>query len=278
MKDKIEVYRVGEMWDQTDENEDFYIKRNSDVVGEKHLHDCFEIELIVKGTCKEIVNGIEKPVADGDITLITPVDLHEVSNIQSLELYNVMFNPEIIDEKILDLILTNNDNRIISIHLENEDFNYALNILNRAEKEYRQKQKNYDRFVVDAINQLLIMIIRQYEHSDIDNNELTIRAATLFIRMNFKNNPSLTDVAKSVGLDAAYFSVRFHEMMGVTYKEYINSIKLNYASRALRMRSDTPVSDICYNSGFESLSNFHRQFKKKFGCSPREYAKINRDN
>ena len=106
-----------------------------------------------------------------------------------------------------------------------------------------------------------------------ERKELLMRSAALYVRMNFKQNPTLEDAARAVNLDPAYFSVKFHEIMGVTFKKYLNEIKLNFASKALKNNREMSVSDICYDSGFESLSHFHREFKKKFARTPLEFRK-----
>lgn len=266
------VFYVGKMWDQTEENQVFYIRKNDDVVGAPHWHDCFEIEFIIDGTCTEVLNGVGRDVKRGDITLITPTDLHEVRNIDSLVIYNMMFAAETIDDEILNTILLKSANTF-SWSLSDRDFAYALNILEYADTEFHQKNKNYERFMIDTINQLLTIILRMSDTEISERKELSMRSAALYIRMNFKRNPTLEDVAQAVNLNPAYFSVKFHEIMGVSYKEYLNDIKLNFASKALKNNREMSVSEICYESGFGSLSHFHREFKEKFGCTPLEFRR-----
>lgn len=266
------VFYVGKMWDQTEENQVFYIRKNDDVAGASHWHDCFEIEFIIEGSCTEVLNGVGRDVKRGDITLITPTDLHEVRNIDSLVIYNMMFAAETIDNEILNTILLKSANTF-SWSLSDRDFAYALNILEYADTEFRQKNKNYERFMIDTINQLLTIILRMSDTEISERKELSMRSAALYIRMNFKRNPTLEDVAQAVNLNPAYFSVKFHEIMGVSYKEYLNDIKLNFASKALKNNREMSVSEICYESGFGSLSHFHREFKEKFGCTPLEFRR-----
>ena len=266
------VFYVGKMWDQTEENQVFYIRKNDDVAGASHWHDCFEIEFIIEGSCTEVLNGVGRDVKRGDITLITPTDLHEVRNIDSLVIYNMMFAAETIDNEILNTILLKSANTF-SWSLSDRDFAYALNILEYAYTEFRQKNKNYERFMIDTINQLLTIILRMSDTEISERKELSMRSAALYIRMNFKRNPTLEDVAQAVNLNPAYFSVKFHEIMGVSYKEYLNDIKLNFASKALKNNREMSVSEICYESGFGSLSHFHREFKEKFGCTPLEFRR-----
>ena len=70
-----------------------------------------------------------------------------------------------------------------------------------------------------------------------------MRSAALYIRMNFKKNPTLSEVARAVNLNPRCFSVRFHEIMGFTFKKYINEIKLNFASKALKNNPEMSISD-----------------------------------
>lgn len=266
------VFYVGKMWDQTEENQVFYIRKNDDVVGTAHWHDCFEIEFVIEGSCTEVLNGVGRDVKRGDITLITPTDLHEVRNIDSLVIYNLMFAAETIDNEILNTILLKSANTF-SWSLSDRDFAYALNILEYADTEFHQKNKNYERFMIDTINQLLTIILRMSDTEISERKELSMRSAALYIRMNFKRNPTLEDVAQAVNLNPAYFSVKFHEIMEVSYKEYLNDIKLNFASKSLKNNREMSVSEICYESGFGSLSHFHREFKEKFGCTPLEFRR-----
>jgi len=66
MAEKIAYFRLGKMWDPAFKDERFYIIKNAHPSGRLHWHDCFEIEIITKGSCKEVVNGGEIPAAVGD--------------------------------------------------------------------------------------------------------------------------------------------------------------------------------------------------------------------
>ena len=52
--------------------------------------------------------------------------------------------------------------------------------------------------------------------------------------------------------------------------DYIIDIRLGFAARLL-VDSTMSVAEICYDCGFNNLSNFNRIFKKKKACSPKEF-------
>lgn len=97
------------------------------------------------------------------------------------------------------------------------------------------------------------------------------RAAKL-IRQRHSENLSLADVASAVKLSRERLSRLFHETLGITYSEYLVQVRLASA-RQLLNESDAPITEVAYESGFQSLSQFNRSFAKLEGRSPREFRK-----
>ena len=271
MNKKIDRFQIGKMWDPNFKDQMFYIVKNETPSGLIHWHDCFEIELILKGTCIEVVNGYQIPVAVGDAVLVTPTDLHELKDLNNLTIYTIMFDSDILDSELLNKVLMKDDS-IISSSLNDEDFKYILTVLDYACQKFRKKEPDCERFIINSINQLLSIMLYQTGRTISKEKDLSIRTAAFYMKMHFRENPSLQEVAQSANLDEAYFSVKFHETMGVTFKKYLNDMKLNFASKSL-VNTDSAVADICYESGFESLSHFHREFKKKY-----DYHRLNSES
>jgi len=70
-----------------------------------------------------------------------------------------------------------------------------------------------------------------------------------------------------------YLSRCMKKYFGISVTEYINALKINYASNLL-LRSNTPIISICFDSGFQNVSHFNRVFKKEYGISPREFREM----
>ena len=99
---------------------------------------------------------MDRGVKRDDITLITPTNPHKVRDIDSLIIYNVMFETEAIDDEMLNTVLLKSANKF-GRRLSERESAYALCILEYADTEFRQKNKNYERFMIDTVNQLLTM-------------------------------------------------------------------------------------------------------------------------
>lgn len=94
--------------------------------------------------------------------------------------------------------------------------------------------------------------------------------ACAFIAQNFSDEISLASVAHVAGMSANYFSGIFAETTGINFIEYLTRVRIQKARDLLR-DPRLRISEIAFEVGFQSLSQFNRAFKRVEGCSPREY-------
>lgn len=91
-----------------------------------------------------------------------------------------------------------------------------------------------------------------------------------YVEAHFTESISLANVAELVGMSDSAFSHFFKSKTNTTFIDYINSLRI---AKACQLLSDTnqTVSEICYNCGFNNMSNFIRMFKKEKQYTPNEY-------
>jgi AraC-like DNA-binding protein len=87
-------------------------------------------------------------------------------------------------------------------------------------------------------------------------------------------NLSLQDYAEMLNLSLSSFKRHFISVYKTTPGHWLQEQKLNHAYKLL-ISSDKPVTDISFESGFESSTHFSYLFKKKFGLPPLKYRKKN---
>ena len=91
-----------------------------------------------------------------------------------------------------------------------------------------------------------------------------------YIDEHYKDELSLEQLADLVGMTPTAFSRYFKQRTSKNISEYIVDIRLGHAARMLIDTADS-VSVICWRTGFNTLSNFNRLFRKRKGCSPTEF-------
>ncbi|TWV10574.1 helix-turn-helix transcriptional regulator [Bacteroidaceae bacterium HV4-6-C5C] len=91
-----------------------------------------------------------------------------------------------------------------------------------------------------------------------------------FIADHYQEEIRLSTLADMVGMTSVSFSRFFRLRTGKTLSDYILDIRLGFASRML-VDSTRTIAEICYDSGFNNLSNFNRMFKRQKGCPPKEF-------
>lgn len=94
-----------------------------------------------------------------------------------------------------------------------------------------------------------------------------------YIDAHFTEAVRQTDLAAMVGMSPSAFSNFFKMHTGRTLSDYLIDIKLGRATRLL-VDSSKNIAEICYECGFNNLSNFNRIFKAKRGYTPREFRAL----
>ena len=99
---------------------------------------------------------------------------------------------------------------------------------------------------------------------------LMVRKAREYITLNRTKALSLAHVAKASGASVFHFCRVFKKTTGLTFTDYVARVRLEDAKTEL-LNPDRRVSEIAYNVGFQSLTQFNRVFKRVFGQSPTEF-------
>ncbi|TLU74466.1 AraC family transcriptional regulator [Lichenicoccus roseus] len=85
------------------------------------------------------------------------------------------------------------------------------------------------------------------------------------------------EMAELSGYSPSAFSRAFHRQIGLTFTAYVNGMRINRACRLLTT-SDRTVTEICFETGFNNVSNFNRQFLSRTAMTPRAYRRHHRAN
>jgi len=109
-----------------------------------------------------------------------------------------------------------------------------------------------------------------------DCDTLYGRIQALFTEQKIYLNPrlKLSDVASMSGTNRTYVSNFFNRHLNTTFFEYVNGLRVDHACGLLLATQDS-LDQVSANSGFNSLSTFHRVFSKKMKCTPSDFRRAN---
>lgn len=135
----------------------------------------------------------------------------------------------------------------------------------------------------DQITNLLLLLQKMATYSDrqllasllyyeafptFGNNR--IEKIISFINSNYTRDISLTEIASMAAMNPSAFCRYFKENTGKTYVKYVADMRIGYACKLLTLNKMN-ISQICYECGFDSISNFNRTFKQATQFTPTQY-------
>ena len=99
-----------------------------------------------------------------------------------------------------------------------------------------------------------------------------------YINDNLTEPFSETDLARIAGLSTGAFSRSFRRHTGLALVQFVTRLRINFACHLLMETGDLRITDVCFASGFNNLSNFNRQFLRHKGMTPSRFRALLGEN
>ncbi len=102
--------------------------------------------------------------------------------------------------------------------------------------------------------------------------------AIAFIRENLTQPFDEADLAAIAGQSTGAFSRAFRRHTGMSLVQYLKRLRINLACQILMSEENASITDICFEVGFNNLSNFNRQFLAEKGMPPSRFRRLLGEN
>lgn len=137
-----------------------------------------------------------------------------------------------------------------------------------------ERGPGYELGVKAAMLRLLFHLMRMQPEMTLTESAGMVRLKSVLQRVEEEYAQPLTveQIARGCGCSTSHFMRWFKQLTGTTFTVYLNERRLAVAAERLRQSSDS-ILFIAGEVGFENLSNFNRQFKARYGVTPREYRR-----
>ena len=232
-----------------------------------HWHSFFEIEIILSGQGKYVINDIEYDIASPNVFLLTPTDFHYVTASGVTELINISFHENMLSDRDLTALIFSSVHKAYT--LDEDTYRRIISTARLLEHEC-SIEGDCQQTLLHYLVKCLLRENESLDTTEIGDAKLSgIKKAIIFTELHFREPISQAQVAAEAGYTPAYFSKLFKKVTGESYTQTLNRYRLNYARTLLG--NGMSVAESCFNSGFGSLTNFLEAFKKSYGISPSEY-------
>ena len=267
----------------------FYIveRHKSEFTYPIHRHKEFELNFVqnAKGVRRVVGDSVEE-IGDYDLVLIAGEDLEHVweqgsckaSDIREI---TIQFHPDLLSGSFISRNQFGTVKRMfekaqhgISFPLESIMKVYStLDRLTGENDGFMQLLDILQIFYELSKGEYKVLSSSSFSRAARDRESKRVKTVKQYINDHYADNLSLDQLSGLIGMSPSSFSRFFKQRTGKTLSSYITDIRLGVAARAL-VDSTQNISEICYGSGFNNLSNFNRAFKNRRGYTPRDFRAL----
>lgn len=232
-----------------------------------HYHSLFEIYFILEGSCTYFIDNKVYDISPGDIIVIPDGIIHHTKY----------------DNRAHSRILINCSRRFVPMSVISDMstnfylyrnpfiFDEALNILNKIEAEYKQKDRLSEEITACHMHSLFYLLVRNKENcSSVEMKNKIIEQAVNYVQDNFHLPITLSETAERFSVSPEHFSRMFKKETGFGFCKYLNSIRLQQAEKLLKETKSPSITKIAAECGFDDSNYFSKKFKEMYGVSPKK--------
>lgn len=253
-----------------------------------HYHPEYEIVLVTESRGKRFIGDKISDFDKGDLALIGPNLPHLYRNDpnyylpdSSLRAQSIVihFLESALGEGFLELPETLKIRKLLERAL------YGLDI--KGETNRQVSERLYEMLDLNGFERLLklLEILHIFSESDeclpisgagmAGHNEQDnerINRVFEFVMQHFAEDIRVSEAARLVNMSDNAFSRYFRHRTRKTFSSFLSEIRLGHAGKLL-VEEEKSVAEICFESGFNNLSNFNRQFREFYRFTPLQFRK-----
>ena len=232
----------------------FFVTESTDPAFPPHIHRDFECFSQKSGCCEVTIDGKSYLLTSGKSVLIFPFQIHSYQMLEggSFELF--VFSPDLVPsyfKKVAGVIP--------------EDASFCRPAIYAASEDSVFLKKSFAYGVCGAFDRDRAYVKR----NDGFGNNILVDLLQFAMR-NYQTSCLLREAAAKIGYDYAYVSKLFKRRVGVSFREYVNRLRIS-ESKDLLASTSKSISEIATESGFQGLREFDRTFFKIEHLTPTEY-------
>ncbi len=253
-----------------------------------HNHDFYELVIVRNGNGHHIFDGERFPISAGNVFLVSPWQYHGYEAEDSLNIFNILFYPKVMEPFIDDLNaipgfqllfiiapeMEREHRRSGNLRIKEEILPAAVDAINIMFAEQNGRKSGYRTAMLAAFMNLVLLLSRNcepgngryYLHAD------RISRIISYMEKNYQQDISLDNLTRLSGMSGSSFRRHFLKATGVSPIEYLLQLRLRKAALLLSCGL-LSVGEVAMRCGFNDSNYFSHQFRRQFGKSPSIYRR-----
>ena len=250
----------------------------------QHYHDFFEVFIALEDEAAHLINGRYLQLHKGDIVFLRPQMLHMsiypkrsakqrriIINYNSLPLPGMNYQ--------MDKIKALYDMDPPVLRLPPEYLSKVVERLNDLFLAAKAKRSGWQLEIYSLSIVLFLEIMRSVRYNIYKEEkqpsfpDLKMYSISEYIETHYMEPLMLQDIAKKFAISPFYLSHQFTKIMGISFVNYLQKVRIRYALQMLSYTS-ARIHDIIADCGFASSSQFNRTFSSFCNMSPSEFRKL----
>ncbi|MHA4843935.1 AraC family transcriptional regulator [Flavitalea antarctica] len=254
-----------------------------------HAHSEFQLFVVLEGTGTRFIGDNIKAFRPGELTLTGPHLPHlwrsdeayfEKSNSLNISGVVIYFNEQFLGDHIMEKEEMAVLKKLFTRSMRGLEFHgqRRLQVINMMQDLVHMQG------VMSVVQLLSILDIlsvtkefnyvsgKSYENSFDEHETHRINTVYEYVLKNFRQKIALTELADLLHMTPTSFSRYFTMKNNKPFSKFVTEIRIKHACKLL-IETDDSISRICYECGFNTLSNFNKQFKEIMLKKPYQYKK-----
>ncbi|WP_158702803.1 GH39 family glycosyl hydrolase [Paenibacillus faecalis] len=243
-----------------------------------HWHEDMEILFVLSGNAQLLRKQERFLLKESDITVINSKEVHSISGDEQCLLLVLQISQSYLEQQygsMKDLQFICNSSQYDQKH--QEEFDTIRQMLAHMMFIYTKQENGYELEMKGMLFRLIAYLVKYFAKERSPADHLTdvkymdrLMAITEYIQQNYSEPITLTELAEKEYLSVHYLSRFFKKVLGITFSNYLNGVRLEHAMYDL-LYTDETITQIAINNGFPNLKSFNKVFHEAYGQSAKQY-------
>lgn len=255
-----------------------------------HWHYYIEMLFSLSGKASVFLGGKCYSFNEGDLVLINAREVHSITADvgEDVKYIVVKFDPEVLyttsrtvfeSKYVLPFTMAKASPQKVFSKQEIEETPIPA-LLNEIYEEFGSKKYGFELAIRTHICRIFLWILRNWEKKGVsldvvshplkENDMQMLQKVFDYLDQNYMQDVTAEAVARMCNLSYSYFSRQFKAIMGKTFTDYLNYIRITEAEKLL-LTTDLNITQVALDTGFSNSSYFIQQFKHYKSISPKQF-------